>query len=222
VYGNLDGTGYVRYGVHKNFSNARFISNSHRLDTSDPTYQSLGIKKALGDLYFDFSVLHSKSLADNYPTFLISYGVPEFQVDIGHRAHVVSYFEDSALLIGQNAQESKSITFSNSQGLGQQNWRYLFFVKQLAEVNDVMIDPEAGWLTKSQNLMGTFLSFKPIKWFEVGLNRSFQFAGEGRNLHLATLETLFSTLLVLTTAKPMKRVKQNLVTNRRQLHSLLM
>ena len=66
----------------------------------------------------------------------ISFGTEYIQMDVGYRDQWLSPFHDSAMLISTQAENTPSVTLSNSTGISDFNLRYeLFYAKMDEEVN---------------------------------------------------------------------------------------
>ncbi len=113
------------------------------------------------------------------PTAYVSFGFDFAQVDIGWREYWYSPFQDSAMLISTNAEASPSIAVSNNRPLPFLDLRYEFFLTKLEKTSGILFQ---GTRSPGRPLVaGMHLGFEPVQGLSIGLNRVFQFGGDGRS-----------------------------------------
>lgn len=109
----------------------------------------------------------------------ISFGTEYIQMDVGYRDHWFSPFHDSAMLISTQAENTPSITLSNSTGLSEYNLRYEVFYAKMDE--DVFIN-SAGTVSPGEpSLMGMHFSVAPVENLSVGFSRTYFYGGGSRD-----------------------------------------
>lgn len=126
---------------------------------------------------------------DIIPTAYISFGYDFAQVDVGWREYWYSPFQDSAMLYSTNAQPSPSVAVSNNRPLTFLNFRYELFLAKLEETDGILFQ---GSRSSGRPLIAGFhVSFEPLQGWSLGINRMFQFGGDGRSDSLSDIIDAF-------------------------------
>lgn len=121
----------------------------------------------------------------------ITYGNEYIQMDLGFRDHWFSPFQDSAMLISTQAENTPSVTLSNSTGLTDFNIRYELFYAQMDE--DVPADANGTINQGKPALTGMHVSVTPLDSLSVGFSRTYYYGGGNRDDGLGIgLQGLFS------------------------------
>jgi hypothetical protein len=109
---------------------------------------------------------------------MISLGWDRAQLDLGYRAHWLSPFTDSSMLIGTNAATMPSVTLSNYVPLTRWGIQYEAFVASMSESDKIQFNgnPETG----RPRLGGVHLSMEPASGWALGVNRILQYGGGSR------------------------------------------
>ncbi|MDP2562536.1 capsule assembly Wzi family protein [Psychrobium sp. 1_MG-2023] len=108
----------------------------------------------------------------------LSFGVEEFQVDVGYREHWLSPLQDSSMLLSTQALPMLGVTFSNVTPLTDWDIMYELGFGELAEVDGIMFDGEAT--TGKPGFLTMHLSSKFTDWWTFSASRTMQFGGGGR------------------------------------------
>ena len=120
----------------------------------------------------------------------LGFGYEYLQVEIGYREHWFSPFQDSAMLVSTHAKPSPSITVSNATPITSWNFRYEVFYSKLEEVDEIVLGNET--FPGRPRHAGVHLSFTPLDFWTIGLNRTLQFGGGKREVSFSdVLEALF-------------------------------
>jgi hypothetical protein len=119
----------------------------------------------------------------------IGFGYEYAQVELGYREHWFSPFQDSAMLVSTHAQASPSITISNATPITDWNIRYELFYSKLEEVDGIRLGDE--FFTGHPRLAGLHLSFSPLEFWTIGVNRTFQFGGGAREVNISDVFQAF-------------------------------
>jgi len=154
--------------------------------TTESNYQVSGEVYWAPSDYVSFNVGAVAYKDEVLPTAYFSFGNDIAQVDIGWREYWYSPFQDSSMLYSTNAQASPSVAISNSRPLTSVNFKYEFFLAKLEETEGILYQGERS--PGRPYLAGMHLEFEPLPGWSLGLNRTFQFGGDGR-------ETSFSDFL---------------------------
>lgn len=109
----------------------------------------------------------------------ITYGNEYIQMDLGFRDHWFSPFQDSAMLMSTQAENTPSITLSNSTGLTSFNIRYELFYAQMDE--DVAINANGVVEQGEPTMAGLHISAAPLENLSVGFSRTYYYGGAGRD-----------------------------------------
>ena len=110
----------------------------------------------------------------------LAFGHEYAQVEVGYREHWFSPFKDSAMLVSTHAKVSPSITISNSMPITDWNIRYEVFYSQLEPVDAIVLGDET--FPGRPRHAGLHLSFTPLDFWTVGINRTLQFGGGEREV----------------------------------------
>ena len=118
------------------------------------------------------------------------FGYEYLQVELGYREHWFSPFQDSAMLVSTHAKPSPSITISNATPITSWNIRYEIFYSQLEKVDEIVLGEES--FPGRPRHAGVHLSFTPMDFWTIGINRTLQFGGGKREVSFSdVLEALF-------------------------------
>ncbi len=109
---------------------------------------------------------------------MLSLGLDVVQLDIGYRAHWLSPFTDSAMLLSTHAPTMPSITLSNYRPLTRLGLHYEAFMASMSETHQ--IDFEGAPRTGRPRLSGLHVSIEPASGWSLGINRELQYGGAGR------------------------------------------
>jgi len=116
----------------------------------------------------------------------VSFGWDVFQVDVGYREHWLSPTQEASMLISTQAKPILNVTISNPTLLTDWNIKYEVSIGLLEEQDDIKfgdnpaVSGEPGFLTMHA-------SIQPFDWWTIGVNRTFQFAGDGSNISLGDI-----------------------------------
>jgi len=122
---------------------------------------------------------------DVIPTAYLTFGNAAIQVDVGWREYWYSPFQDSSMLFSTNAQASPSVAISNSRPLTSWGFHYELFTMKLEETDGILFQGERS--SGRPYLSGIHLDIQPLPGWSLGLNRTFQFGGGGRDNSLSTI-----------------------------------
>jgi capsule assembly protein Wzi len=109
---------------------------------------------------------------------MVSLGFDRAQLDIGYRAHWLSPFTDSAMLLSTQAATMPSVTLSNYAPLTRWGFHYEAFMAGMS--NSDRIDFEGEPRSGRPRLAGLHLSMEPASGWSLGVNRELQYGGGGR------------------------------------------
>jgi hypothetical protein len=109
---------------------------------------------------------------------MVSLGFDRAQLDLGYRAHWLSPFSDSSMLIGTEAATMPSITLSNYVPLTRWGIQYEAFVASMSESKLISFQGDRN--TGRPRLAGIHLSTEPASGWALGVNRLLQYGGAGR------------------------------------------
>lgn len=112
----------------------------------------------------------------------IGLGTEFLQLDLGFKEHWFSPFQDSAMLVSTNAENSPSLTFSNSTPIGGWGFRYEAFYSELRKVAGIVRDEVAE--RGRPKLTGLHISASPLESWSVGLSRTYLYGGGQREQSL--------------------------------------
>jgi hypothetical protein len=155
-----------------NYGNNYRISTTGFYQYNPYTIVSLGIEKQDSG-----SPVHYSSY--------FGFGYEYAQVEVGYRDHWFSPFQDSAMLTSINAAPSPSITISNATPLTKWNIRYEAFVSRLEKLRATESDVEVN--SKYPKLAGLHVSFNPLPFWTIGVNRTVQYGDNLSDVGLADL-----------------------------------
>ena len=171
--------------------NKRALPNQRNM-RSDSGYQvSLGGQAYMSPYaYVSAGMQYSDDEGLTHYNSHLAFGYEYLQVELGYREHWFSPFQDSAMLVSTHAKASPSITISNSTPITSWNIRYEVFYSELEEVDEIVLGDEA--FPGKPRHAGVHLSFTPLDFWTVGLNRTLQFGGGKRKVSFSdVLEALF-------------------------------
>lgn len=109
---------------------------------------------------------------------MVSLGFSRAQLDIGYRAHWLSPFTDSAMLLSTQAATMPSVTLSNYVPLTRWGFHYEAFMASMSSSDKIQFEgePQSG----RPRLAGIHLSMEPASGWSLGVNRILQYGGGGR------------------------------------------
>ncbi|GGD77341.1 hypothetical protein GCM10011357_35500 [Lacimicrobium alkaliphilum] len=119
----------------------------------------------------------------------IGFGYEYAQVELGYREHWFSPFQDSAMLVSTHAEASPSITISNATPITDWNIRYELFYSKLEKVDGIRLGNE--FFSGHPRQTGFHLSFTPLDFWTIGVNRTFQFGGGAREVNISDIFQAF-------------------------------
>ena len=109
-----------------------------------------------------------------------TFGNEYIQADLGFRDHWFSPFHDSAMLFSTQAENTPSVTLSNSTGLTDFNIHYEMFYTKMdddVQVTGIGVPDHSVTSTGEPSLMGLHLSFAPLENLSVGFSRTYFYGG---------------------------------------------
>jgi len=182
LYGNTMNRERITLSLRGSNNTAKPIPNSHGLSTDSPYFIEATYFYKPGR-HIQLSLDGSLYQKNNNPKIAanntyIATGWDYLQFDIGYRDHWFDPFYDSSMLISTNAINSPSITISNPLPIPLLNTNYEVFLSYLEETDGILYNGER--ISGHPRLLGMHLDFHPLRWFEIGLNRTFQFGGGDR------------------------------------------
>lgn len=182
LYGNTMNRERITLSLRGSNNTAKPIPNSHGLSTDSPYFIEATYLYKPGR-YIQLSLDGSLYQKNNNPKIAtnntyIATGWDYLQFDIGYRDHWFDPFYDSSMLISTNAINSPSITISNPLPIPLLDTNYEVFLSYLEETDGILYNGER--ISGHPRLLGMHLDFHPLRWFEIGLNRTFQFGGGDR------------------------------------------
>ncbi len=170
----------------RTLENNRGIESKTQLEISGAghAFYSPYLYAALGGIYSDEN---GYAITNTH----IGIGYEFAQLDIGYREHWLSPFQDSAMLFSTHAENSPSITLSNSRPIGDWNFRFETFYSRLEEVTNIRFNGARN--TGHPKLTGLHLSASPTENWSVGWTRTNMFGGGLRGQGLEnTFQSLFA------------------------------
>ena len=109
----------------------------------------------------------------------LSFGYEYAQMDIGYRDHWFSPFHDSAMLLSTQAENSPSVSLSNSTGITDFNLRYELFYMRMDEETKIMANGETN--RGEPSMTGMHISASPVDSLSVGFSRTYFYGGGARD-----------------------------------------
>ncbi|MEJ0037618.1 MAG: capsule assembly Wzi family protein [Gammaproteobacteria bacterium] len=120
---------------------------------------------------------------------MVSVGWDRAQLDIGYRAHWLSPFTDSSMLIGTQAATMPSVTLSSYTPLTRFGFQYEAFVASMSKSDKILFGDTLE--TGRPRLAGIHLSMEPASGWSLGVNRLMQYGGGQRPGSLSDLVHAF-------------------------------
>ena len=121
----------------------------------------------------------------------ISIGPDYLQLDIGFRAHWLSPFQDSSMLLSSNAPSMPSLTLSNALPLNFMQMDYEVFYAQMSHSDRIRSNDRSSYLPGTPKLFGLHLGFVPVAGLSIGLNRLMQYGGADNDESISSLLRAF-------------------------------
>jgi len=109
---------------------------------------------------------------------MVSLGFSRAQLDIGYRAHWLSPFTDSAMLLSTQAATMPSVTLSNYVPLTRWGLHYEAFMASMSRSDKIFFEGENQ--SGRPRIAGLHLSMEPASGWSLGVNRELQYGGGGR------------------------------------------
>ncbi|QJR80621.1 hypothetical protein CA267_007430 [Alteromonas pelagimontana] len=109
----------------------------------------------------------------------VTVGMEYIQLEAGYREHWFSPFKYSSMLVSTHAKTSPSVTFSNASPITSWDIRYEIFYAKLEEVEEIRLGE--NYYHGSPRHGGIHLSFSPLDFWSIGINRTLQFGGGARS-----------------------------------------
>lgn len=119
----------------------------------------------------------------------VSVGWESAQLDLGYRAHWLSPFQNSSMLISTHAETMPSITLSNTEPFSVLGIQYELFVAKMSESNHIYYNGELT--TGSPILTGIHFSLSPFDGFTLSANRVMQSGGRDKTVSFKDLIKAF-------------------------------
>jgi len=116
-------------------------------------------------------------------TFM-SIGWDVFQIDLGYREHWLSPTQESALLISTQAKPIFNVTISNPKLLTSWKIKYEMSIGSLKKQENIKFG-DTPVTSGKPGFLTMHASMQPTDWWTVGVNRTFQFAGNNKSISIS-------------------------------------
>lgn len=105
----------------------------------------------------------------------IGLGNSYMQLDVGYRPHWLSAMQYDAMVLSANAEQTPSVTLSNSVGITPWNVRYQLFYQTLDSTTGILSQEQR--VSGKPRLAGMHVSVSPIDSLTLGYNQVTQYGG---------------------------------------------